>query len=143
MLIISETLALAICDEYGARFTAGSVLRIYEGATPANPQVPITTEVLLIEVPFDDPAFDPSVIVTLPKKAAQAALAGTPLQSPVIAAGTASFFRLVNGTGDEIIQGDVTDQTGNGQVKMASVNVTTGVDATVISGFARVPTGEL
>lgn len=143
MLIISEPLALEICDEYGARFTAGSVLRIYEGVTPANPQVPITTEVLLIEIPFNNPAFDPAVIVSAPKKAAQAALAGTPIQSPVIAAGTASFFRLVNGAGDQIIQGDVTDQTGNGQVKMASVNVSLGVDATVISGFARVPTGEL
>lgn len=143
MLIISENLALEICDEYGLRFTAGSALRIYDGVAPANPQVAITTQVLLIEVLFNDPAFDPAVIVSMPKKAAQAALAGTPLQNPVVAAGSASFFRLFSGSGDDIVQGDVSDQTGNGQVKMASTNVSTGVDATIISGFVRVPTGEL
>lgn len=142
MFIIAESLAIEICDEYASRFGPGSALLIYEGAPPVNPQAPITTQVLLIQVDFNAPAFDPSVLISMPKKAAQAALAGTPLQQPVIAAGTAQFFRLTNGT-DPIVQGDVTDQTGNGQVKMASTNVSTGVDATVISGFIRVPTGEL
>jgi hypothetical protein len=59
---------------------------------------------------------------------------GSPIDS-VLAdnAGTASFFRLLDGDGVTIIQGSVTDGTGDGDIKVSATSILENVEVSVIS----------
>lgn len=126
--------AEAVADLVDAGATASKLI-IYGGAAPAEPNVAIGAQPKLVEFDLPDPAFgagadtNPGGTVTLN--------AVTPVQA--LATGTATFFRLVNGDGLVVGQGTVTDTTGNGDLKLSSTSIISGIDVTVVSGTVTMP----
>lgn len=82
----------ALCD--------GGVLRVYDGIQPAGPGTAVTTQTLLAECTFADPAFSSAV--------AGVATAHTIADDPAAdASGTATWFRIVGAGGSAVIDGTV------------------------------------
>jgi hypothetical protein len=71
-------------------------LRIYDGIQPASTDVPVTSQVLLAELRFADPAFGPAIdgIATAHPIASDPAAA---------ASGTAAWFRALRSDGTTVI----------------------------------------
>lgn len=115
--------------------TSASTLVIYGGAAPADADTAIGAQPVLVSFDLPDPAFGPGAdtnpggTVTLN--------AVTPVQAS--ATGTATFFRIYNGDDDCVSQGSVTDTTGNGDLKISSTSVISGIDVTVVSGTITMP----
>lgn len=137
---ISNAAAMAALAGFTALVDTGvpaSTLVIYGGAAPANVSVAIGAQTKLVEFELPDPAFgapsdlDPGAIATAnPVTSVQA-----------IGTATATFFRLIDGAGTAHIQGTVTDTAGNGDLKLSSTAIITGIDVTVVSLTVTMPEG--
>lgn len=108
---------------------AASRLIIYDGTEPAAPATAITTQVALVTFNLPDPAFGVAVDTT------QGGTATANAVSPVAAAasGTATWFRILDGNNVVILQGDVTDTAGSGNLKVSSTSIVSGIEVSVIS----------
>jgi hypothetical protein len=140
---LANPVAIVACDAINARINSGSanggkgMLRIYSGTRPATANDALTTQTKLIEFTLPNPAFQAAVQVGATGTATANAIAPT----TAIASGNATFFRIVNSDGVTIFDGDVTDTTGNGDLKLSTVAVTNGIDVTVVSLTAIMPEG--
>lgn len=99
-------------------------IRVYDGTRPANGAA-ITTQVLLVEIPLDDPCGTVAAGVLT--------LAANTL--PLIGnSGDATWGRVVNGNGDFAGDCDVSDTLGSGDIKLESTTLLAGGRAVLISG---------
>lgn len=140
VVIFAEALTVETLDYIHSKFGSGAKLQVYSDPVPANPQVALTTQTLLLEIEYDDPAFQAAFISG---KSAVALADGLPISSPGIAGGVASWFRIVDAADVPLQQSDVTGPLGTGTLKMATTTVVAGVNATLVAYTGRLPTGEL
>lgn len=135
---ISNVAAIAACAAFTAAVDTGagtSKLIIYGGSAPANADVAIGAQPVLVTFNLPDPAFGAPVDIN--PGAHATANAVTPVQAS--ATGTASFFRMIDGNGATVLQGTVTDTAGNGDLKLSSTAIITGIDVTVVSLTVTMP----
>lgn len=137
---ISSAARTAACDAVVDLVDAGSaagVLRIYTGPQPSGPDS-TPTGTLLAELDLSDPAFGPAA-------AGVATLDVTPaVTTTAVADGTAGWFRLLTsteaaGSGLGVVDGSVTATGGGGQLELATVAITTGVEVEITSGSVTMP----
>jgi hypothetical protein len=112
-------------------------LNIYSGAAPATPDDALAGNTLLIEFDLPDPSFGDAVDANNGGTATLNAVTPT----TALATGTASFFRILDGDGTPLIQGDVTDTAGSGSLKLSSVAVIQDIDVSVVSMTITLPKG--
>lgn len=140
-IIISQAIALSLVDAIHARIDAGATagnLRIYSCARPASPEAAVPgASVLLVDFDLNDPAFAPATMVGTVASANANAVA--PVNG--IVNGTATWFRIFDSNDVAIFDGSVTDQTGNGDLKLATTTIVGGVPVTVVSLTGRMSTG--
>lgn len=101
--IISNAAAIVICNALKALVDNGSVLRIYDGVMPTDLEPALTTQNLLVEMALPFPAFGAAADGT---GKASASLTSVISAAPT-AAGTATFFRVLNSSGVPVWQGTV------------------------------------
>lgn len=129
---ISNAAAMAAVVAFTTFADAGvpaSKLRIYGGAVPALADVALGAQALLVDFTLAAPSFG------APTDLNPGALATANAIASVVASatGTATFFRIINGDGTVAMQGSVTDTAGNGDLKLSSTAIITGIDVTVVS----------
>lgn len=131
-LKISAALAAACANLVATAADAGvpaSTLVIYDGAEPADVDTAVTTQNELVVFDLPDPAFGAAADVA--GGALITAEAVTPQDA--IADGTATWFRMYDGDGLPLIQGNVTDTSGSGNLKVSSTAVITGIAVEIVS----------
>lgn len=140
---ITNAVAIVACNAINARIDSGAAnggkgkLAIYSGTRPVTGNDPIVAQTKLIEFELPNPCFQGAV---------QVGSTGTATANPItpvtaLASGNASFFRVFNSDDVAIFDGDVTDTTGNGDLKLSTVAVVAGIDVTVVSLTAIMPEG--
>ncbi|MDQ0317733.1 hypothetical protein [Amorphus orientalis] len=135
---IAAAAAMAACDAINGFIDAGAsagTLVIYEGTRPASVATAIGAQTALVTLTLGDPAFAAAVDTTAGGHATANPV--DPVQAG--ASGTAQFFRIFDGDGDAVIDGDVTDTAGNGDLKLSSTAVVAGIDVTVVSLTTTMP----
>lgn len=121
--------AVALVD---AGVAAGH-LKIYAGTRPASPNDALTTQTLLADLVFSDPAFGATSTAGVVTANAITADASAD------ASGTASFFRIEDSAGAVLFQGDVTATGGGGDLELATTTITAGVQVSISSLTITVP----
>jgi hypothetical protein len=137
---ISIALATAAADAIAAAVDVGvplSTLVIYDGAEPADADVAVTTQVALVTFELPAPAFGAAAPVA---GGAQITANAIP-EVDADADGTATWFRIYDGDGLPILQGDVTDTLGSGNLKVSSTAIVDGIAVEIVSMTFRQLTG--
>lgn len=132
-LTISSTARSAACDAVVDLVDAGSgagKLRIYDGTRPAGPGTAVSTQTLLAEVTLSDPAFGAA-------SSGVAALSGTPLSVTGAAAGTASWFRVVDSNNVAYVDGSV--GTSSADLILTTTTISVGLTVQITSGSITMP----
>lgn len=116
---------------------AAGVIRVYSGTQPATPAT-APSGTLLLEFTLSDPAFAPA-------SGGSAALDVDPIPAATgLTAGTAGWFRILTsdaaaGTGLGLLDGEVSDTGGTGQLKLNTTTVSVGLDVEITSGTITQP----
>lgn len=113
----------AVVDLIDAGAGAGK-LRIYDGSKPATADTAISTQVLLAELTFSDPAFGAA-------SNGVATASSITADSSANASGTASWFRIVDSNNNAIMDGTV--GTSGADLNLDSVSITLGQSVSVTS----------
>lgn len=128
---ISNAAAKAAADAVVDLVDAGSgagKLRIYDGVQPADPDTAVSSQTLLAELTFGDPAFgaaadgNPGGVATANSITSDSAANAT---------GTASWFRVVDSDGTAVFDGAV--GTSGADLNLATVSIVTNVEVQVTS----------
>lgn len=134
---IHPDMCVTMCDDATSYLDAGSTLVVYAGSVPALITDAITTQTPCLEYALPDPVFDPAV----PTTAGGTATANAITTVNALATNTVTFFRAYDSGDVPRIQGTVTDPAGNGDLKITTTDVTSGVAVEVISWTVNVPKG--
>lgn len=138
---IASQVAIDACANINAKIDAGSgpgKLRIYAGTRPARADAAPTGATLLVEFVLGDPAF--GAPATVGNNATATANAVAPVQA--VANGAATFFRIVDSADNPVLDGSVTDTAGNGDLKLSTTAIVTGIDVSVVTLTASMPEGQ-
>ena len=127
-LKLAAAVAIAGCNAMVA-LTNGGKIAVYDGAQPADPSVAVTTQKKLVEFTLLDPAFGAAVDGGV----GATATLNLPSAEPALDDGTATWFRVVDDADAALWDGDVTDTSGNGDMKISSTNVVQGIDVSIVS----------
>lgn len=128
--------AMAAADGAMQTVNAGlgdATLVVYDGTEPAAPADAITDQIALITFLLPNPAFASAIDSVAGGRAVLEEV--TPV--PADAAGTASWFRLIDGNDRCILQGTVTASGGGGDLTISSITLVQGIEVSVVS-FAYV-----
>lgn len=142
-LKISGADAIAACNILTSNIDEGSanpnpVIEIYDGTAPASITDAVTTQVKLVELPLDETeAFQGATDEGTHAEAVANAVPDT----PALADGTASWFRVKDKDGTVRWQGDITEANLGGDLELSSVNIIEGVNVVTVSLTARMPKG--
>lgn len=139
-LKISTDLAIVACDALVDAVDAGpaiSQLVLFDGTAPTGLSDAITTQKALVAFDLPEPCFGASASITGGARATANAIA----QVRATEDGTAKFFRVVDGNGVAIWQGDITAVGGGGDLELSTTTVVSGIDVIVVSWTATMPTG--
>lgn len=110
---------------------AGSI-QIRTGAQPATANDP-ATGTLLATLTLADPSFGAAA-------AGVATLDATPVLSTTgVAAGTAGWFRMLDNSGDTVLDGAVTVTGGGGEMELNTTTISIGVTVEVTAGTLTTP----
>ena len=110
---------------------AGTI-QIRTGAQPATANDP-ATGTLLATVTLADPSFAAAV-------AGVATLDATPVLSTVgVANGTAGWFRMLDNSGDTVLDGAVTVTGGGGEMELNTTTISVGVTVEITAGTLTTP----
>ena len=112
-------------DEGGA-----GAVKIYAGSVPASVSVAISSEVLLAECALSSTSFG---AIGDADPGASATAATITADTSANADGTASFFRIENGNGDEIIQGTAGEAADSTDMTLDDKTVVTGNQVSITS----------
>lgn len=128
---LAQAAALHIDDNQGD----AAVVKLYDGVRPANVAEVITSQVLIAEITL--PEGSPFVFREATEDFVAYELSTS---NPVFitTAGDASFFRLFNNNGDAIMDGDVSDPLGTGDMKISVTAVNTGFLLKIVSFIYRI-----
>ena len=135
---ISNAAAIAMCDAIVDRLDAGAgagKLRIYSGSQPANPDVAVGAQVLLVEFALGDPAFGAAADANPGGRATANAIADV----AAAVTGTASWFRALDSNNVAILDGDVTATGGGGDLTLNSVSIVEAVNQSITSWTVTQP----
>jgi hypothetical protein len=108
---LAAATANAAADAVAARCDGGTV-NVWDGAQPATVDTATVTQTLLAVCPFSNPAFSSAA-------AGVAAAHAITTDDAAVAGGTAAWFRVLDSSGDPVMDG--------------SVGVGTGFDCNVVS----------
>ena len=136
---ISNAAALAACDGIVDLVDGGAgagLLRIYSGSVPANADATLGGATLLAELTMSDPAFGAAADQAPGARATASAISA---DTSANATGTAAFFRVVDSNGNAVIQGDVSNTAGAGDLKLTDTSITSGIEVQVNSFTFDVP----
>lgn len=141
---VHQDLAAAMCDAGVALFTAGAtnpnaVLQIMSGARPAELATPLGAQAILVTFDLPNDLFEPAVPTT---GGATATANDIPSAAALAAAGagtTANWWRVLDREGIVRGDGDCTDTTGEGDMKLANTTIVSGIDVTIVSWTAFHP----
>jgi hypothetical protein len=126
------------CDAIVDQIDVGagtSLLQIYSGVKPVNLGDAIGAQVKLAEFALPDPCFG-NAVSTTGGGTATADVADIPTATAPAGAGAgtvATWFRVIDGNGAPIMDGEVTDTAGVGPMKLANTTVVANIDVTVVS----------
>jgi len=139
-LRISNALAILACNAFVDALDSGASaasLEVFSGAQPANPQIDVTTQTLLVRFDLPEPAFGEAVSVSGGARAEAAPV------DPVLAlaSGTATWFRAYDGDGNATLDGSVSESDGDGELLVASANIVAGTEVSIISFTFTQPKG--
>lgn len=110
---------------------AGSI-QIRTGAQPATANDP-ATGTLLATLTLADPSFGAAALGV-------ATLDATPvLTTTGVAAGTAGWFRMLDNSGDTVLDGAVTVTGGGGEMELNTTTISIGVTVEVTAGTLTTP----
>jgi len=110
---------------------AGTI-QIRTGAQPATADL-AATGTLLATLTMADPSFGASA-------AGVATLDATPVLSTTgVAAGTAGWFRMLDNSGDTVLDGEVTVTGGGGEMELNTTTISIGVVVEVTAGTLTTP----
>ena len=139
-LKFSDSAAIAACNAIVDALDTGTgsgSIEIYNGSRPANPSVAISSQTKLVDFVLPEPAFGNAAAVS--GGATATANAVTPVNA--VAAGTASWFRAFDGDNNALFDGDVTDTTGSGDMKVSSTTIVNGIEVSIVSFTFTQPKG--
>lgn len=112
---------------------ADGYIRIYDGSQPATPEAAITTQVLLAELRFGNPAFG------APSGGSMTANAIT-ADSSANATGTAAWARLLGSDGTTVVcDCTVTATGGGGDIQMNSISIQSSAQVSITSATLTEP----
>lgn len=137
-LTLSNAVRSAAADAIASRVDGGTgagKIRIYSGTRPAGPDTAITSQTLLAEFACADPSFSSGVngVITLD---------ATPVLSATgVAAGTATWARILDSNNVACIDAKVTASGGGGDVTISTTTISVGLPLTVSAGTLTVPAG--
>ena len=138
VLRVRNSVAMVACDAMVDQIDVGagvSLLQIFSGVKPANLGDAIGAQKKLAEFNLPDPCFGAAVSVT-GGGTATADVANIPTATATADAGAgtvATWFRVVDGNGSPIMDGEVTDTAGVGPMKLANTTVVANIDVTIVS----------
>lgn len=137
-LTLSNATRSAACDAVVDRADAGAgagKLRIYSGTRPAGPDTAVTSQTLLGEFTLNDPAFGSA-------SNGVAALSVSPaLSATGLAAGTATWARVVDSNGTAVLDCKVSVSGGGGDLVLNTTTISVGLSLSLASGSVTMPAG--
>lgn len=124
----------AIVDLIDGGSGAGK-LQIFDGTRPAGPDTAVTTQTKLAEFTLNDPAFgDPSNgVKTLDVDPA--------LTTTGLADGTATWARFVDSDDTGVVDCEVSESGGGGDLILNTTTISTGLNLLITSGTITMPAG--
>ena len=133
---ISNAAAIAACDAIVDRLDLGGTakVRIYSGTQPTDPDTAIGAQVLLAELTCSATAFGSAADANPGGRATANAITA---DSSADAAGTAAWFRAINGSGTAVIDGSV--GTSAADMILNTTTITLGANVSVSSWTFTVP----
>lgn len=129
---ISKAVARLLANTAATAVDAGaadSTLVIYTGPEPADADVAVTTQTELVEFVLPGDTFKDAVDVA----GAAVIEANAIAEVDAAADGVAAWFRMYDGDGNPILQGNVTNTAGNGNLKVSSTDVVEGIAVEIVS----------
>lgn len=126
---VSNAAAIAACNGVVDLIDGGAgagKFRIYDGTQPAGPDTAISTQTLLAELTFSDPAFGNAADVNPGARATANAITADAAANN---SGTASWFRFVDSSGTAVIDGSV--GTASADLILDDVEITAGSEVSV------------
>ena len=133
---ISNAIAIKMCDDIADEIDIGGAgtLRIYDGVRPADLSVAVTSQNILSEHLFAVTAFGAASDDTPGAKATANAIGD---DSSANATGTATWFRVFNGSGTAVHDGNVGATAAD--LILDSTSITAGQTVAIGSGEITVP----
>lgn len=123
--------AAAVANLVDADVGAGTI-QIRTGAQPATGNDP-ASGTLLATVTLADPAWSGPVVGVM-------TLDTTPVLSTTgVAAGTAGWFRMLDNSGDSILDGSVTGTGGGGDLELNTTTISIGLTVEITAGTLTMP----
>ena len=141
---IANAAAIDACDAMVDRIDLGATnpeghLRIYDSTQPTGgPDEAVGAQVLLAELLMSNPAFGAAIDVAPGGEATAGAIAD---DTSADAAGTASWFRVVDRAEVAIFDGDVTVSAGGGDLELNSIVISAGATVAVTAYTFTMPEG--
>lgn len=138
---ISNSAATSACDSIVDLLDEGSgagTLKIYDGSQPSGPDEEVDDQNLLSEHDLSDPAFGDA---TDADPGGQATANSISDDTSANADGTASWFRASDGDGTAVIDGDVSEEDGDGDLELNSVDITEGSNVSITDWTVTMPEG--
>lgn len=119
---ISNAAAIAAVNAVTATMNTGGAgsVRIYNGTAPTDTDTALSGNTLLAHLTLSATAFPTAVDIAPGARATANAITD---DSSADATGTASFFRVLNGAGTAICQGDATATGGGGTMQLNTVSI--------------------
>lgn len=132
---ITQAVAKAMCDTLVDSIDTGGAgtLRIYDGTRAATADTAVGAQVLLAELTFSATAFGAATTAS-PAVATAAAITS---DASANATGTASWFRIRNGSGTTIADGNV--GTSGEDLNLNTVSIVAGAVVSISAGTISVP----
>lgn len=128
---INDALRDILAAAFGDDFNSG-LLRVYDGAPPADANAALGAQNLLAEITLPADAFGVPTTGVVAKS-------GTWDDQNINASGTAAWFRLLNATQARVLQGTVTATAGGGDMEVDDVNFVAGGVFTVTAFTVTMP----
>lgn len=139
-LKFADAVAIAACNAQVDLIDLGAAdgsVEIYNGSRPANPSVAISSQTKLVDFVLPAVAFGNAVAVTGGAQATANAVDAV----AAAANGTASWFRVFDGDGAALWDGDVSDTGGSGDMKVSSTTIVASVEVSIVSWTFTQPKG--
>lgn len=134
---ISNAAAIAACDAIVDKVDDGSgagTLVIYDGTRPADPDTAVTSQNVLAELTFSDPAFGAAADDAPGGKATASSITA---DSSADATGTATWFRVFDSDDNALWDGDV--GTSGSDLNLSSTSITSGDTVSITSLTFEMP----